>query len=49
MQAMQIDFNRALEGPPGSEYLLSAQMREYLARVTELFITYNSYKFRCMA
>lgn len=36
VQVLQIDYNRALEGPPGSKNLLSSSLREYLSRVSEL-------------
>lgn len=36
VQVLQIDYNRALEGPPGSKNLLSPSLREYLSRVSEL-------------
>uniref|UniRef100_A0A1B6F893 RAP domain-containing protein n=1 Tax=Cuerna arida TaxID=1464854 RepID=A0A1B6F893_9HEMI len=38
VQALQIDYNRVLEGPPGSDYLLPQTLREYLARRYSLFL-----------
>lgn len=34
VQLLKIDYNRVLEGPKGSEHLLSPSMKEYLARVS---------------
>ncbi|KAG8244010.1 mitochondrial RNA processing [Homalodisca vitripennis] len=43
VQALQIDYNRVLEGPPGSDYLLPPTLREYLARRYSLFLPDEKY------